>query len=232
MARFLIVCFDTALAAGLGAALARAGVEAAFADPRADLAAQIGASRHENAAMLLAGWPDDAPAWIGNGFPPCPVSVVGAASAGCDSTCAGWWPPGIAAAPDELAAALALDSARWRREAGLRAELAAARAQLDERKWVERAKGLLMHARGASENDAFRLLREASMHANLRLAQVSRSVIEATAWAEAVNRAGQLRMLSQRLVKLAAQALAGIDLRRAETLQRKAARRAQANLDH
>ena len=47
------------------------------------------------------------------------------------------------------------------------------------------------------------------MHANLRLGEVSRSVVEAAQWAEAVNRAGQLRMLSQRLARLAAQALAG-----------------------
>ena len=44
--------------------------------------------------------------------------------------------------------------------------------------------------------------------ANLKLAEVSRSVIDAARWAEAVNRAGQLRMLSQRLVALAAQRLA------------------------
>src|SRR5204862_2581942 len=104
--------------------------------------------------------------------------------------------------------------------------------QLDERKWVDRAKGVLMSARGIGEDEAFRLLRGAAMHANLRVGEVSRSVTEASQWADAINRAGQLRMLSQRLVKLAAQRLAGIDARRARTLQDDAAQRVQDNLDH
>jgi hypothetical protein len=70
------------------------------------------------------------------------------------------------------------------------------------------------------------------MHANLRLGEVSRSVIDAAAWAEALNRAGQLRMLSQRLVKLAAQRQAGVEVRRAKTLQDSSAQRVQDNLDH
>jgi nitrate/nitrite-specific signal transduction histidine kinase len=81
------------------------------------------------------------------------------------------------------------------------------------------------------EDEAFRLLRGASMHTNLRVGEVSRSVIEAAQWAEAINRAGQLRMLSQRLVKLAAQRLAGADARRARGLLDEAIARAQDNLD-
>jgi hypothetical protein len=46
------------------------------------------------------------------------------------------------------------------------------------------------------------MLRTASMHSNQRLGQVSQQVIESAHFADAVNRAGQLRMLSQRLVKL------------------------------
>jgi hypothetical protein len=153
---------------------------------------------------------------------------------------AGWWP--MSGSPDDphaaglsadaLAAGLALDRARWQRDAHTRAELARLRGQLDERKWVDRAKGVLMSARGIGEDEAFRLLRGAAMHANLRVGEVSRSVIEASQWAEAINRAGQLRMLSQRLVRLAAQRLAGIDARRARTLQDEAALRVQENLDH
>jgi nitrate/nitrite-specific signal transduction histidine kinase len=40
------------------------------------------------------------------------------------------------------------------------------------------------------------------MHSNQRVGQVSQHVIDAARFAEAVNRAGQLRMLSQRLAKL------------------------------
>ena len=69
------------------------------------------------------------------------------------------------------------------------------------------------------------------MQAQLKIGEVSRSVIEASAWAEALNRAGQLRMLSQRVVKLAAQGLAGVDVHRARKLQEASAQRVQTNLD-
>ncbi|MDM0076425.1 type IV pili methyl-accepting chemotaxis transducer N-terminal domain-containing protein [Variovorax sp. J2P1-59] len=122
--------------------------------------------------------------------------------------------------------------ARWQREAALRTELESLRTRMDERKWIDRAKGLLMSARGIGEDEAFGLLRGAAMHANLRLGEVSRSVVEASRWAEAINRAGQLRMLSQRLVRVAAQSLLGIDARRARVLRTQSSERVQDNLDH
>lgn len=108
--------------------------------------------------------------------------------------------------------------------------LEALQTQLDERKWTERAKGLLMAAREIDEDSAFRLLRETAMQANLRLGQVARSVVQAAQLAEAVNLAGQQRMLSQRLVKLMAQRAAGIEARRAKQLQDESAARVDANL--
>jgi len=108
--------------------------------------------------------------------------------------------------------------------------LAGLQTQLDERKWTERAKGLLMSAREIDEEQAFRLLREAAMHAHLRLGEVARSVVQAAQLAEAVNLAGQQRMLSQRLVKLVAQRAAGIEPRRAKALQDESAARIDANL--
>ena len=127
---------------------------------------------------------------------------------------------------------LARAQARWQREAALRDALARSLAHLDERKWVDRAKGLLMTARGIGEDAAFGLLRGAAMHANLRVGELSRSVVEAAQWAEAINRAGQLRMLSQRLVRLAAQALAGVDARRSRTLRAESVERVEDNLAH
>jgi AmiR/NasT family two-component response regulator len=173
----------------------------------------------------LQGW---------NGVPPCAVSMV---SAPMD---AGQHEALVAlgvhawAAPDALSlqALLARAQARWTREAALRTELESLRTRMDERKWVDRAKGLLMSARGIGEDEAFGLLRGAAMHANLRLGEVSRSVIEAAQWADAINRAGQLRMLSQRLVRVAAQLLAGIDVQRARVLRTQSTERVQQNLDH
>jgi hypothetical protein len=66
-----------------------------------------------------------------------------------------------------------------------------------------------MHARQVSDDDAFQILRTASMHSNQRLGQVSQHIIHSARFADAVNRAGQLRMLSQRMVKLQLLHLAG-----------------------
>ena len=74
--------------------------------------------------------------------------------------------------------------------------------RFEERKAVDRAKGILMHKQQLSDDDAFRVLRSTAMRSNQRLGQLSQHVIQSAHYAEAVNRSGQLRMLSQRLVKL------------------------------
>jgi hypothetical protein len=146
----------------------------------------------------------------------------------------GWWPHDVLDDPARLMAALALDAARWQRETRLLAqrntEIEALRTRFDERKWVDRAKGVLMNARQISEEEAFRLLRGAAMHASLRVGEISRSVIGAARQAEAVNRAGQLRMLSQRLVKLSAQRLAGVEIEGLRTAVEEAGQRVRDNL--
>ena len=101
-----------------------------------------------------------------------------------------------------LLALVSLAQARFKHDSALRAALAEAVNLLEERKVVDRAKTILMRARQLSDDDAFRLLRTASMHSNQRLAEVSQQIIHSAHFADGVNRAGQLRMLSQRLVKL------------------------------
>lgn len=101
-----------------------------------------------------------------------------------------------------LRAVIHLAQARCAHERQLREALADVSDRFEERKLVDRAKGILMRARQVSEDEAFRVLRAASMHSHQRVGQVSQQVIAAAGYAEAVNRAGQLRMLSQRLVKL------------------------------
>ena len=158
-----------------------------------------------------------------------------ALEAGVHGWAAGWQWPADGSAPTahatRLAAKLRLTHARFTREAAARAALADALARLDERKWVERAKGVLMAARQIGEDDAFRLLRGASMHTNLRVGEVSRSVIEAAQLADAVNRAGQLRMLSQRMVRLLAQCAAGVEPRRSRELLDEAQQRVRDTLE-
>jgi response regulator NasT len=61
----------------------------------------------------------------------------------------------------------------------LRDELDRARQALDERKVVERAKGILMQQRGLSEESAYALLRKAAMNENRRISEVAQSVVTA-----------------------------------------------------
>jgi AmiR/NasT family two-component response regulator len=105
-------------------------------------------------------------------------------------------------APQRLRALITLAQARCQYDQTLRDEVLDLTRRFEERKAVDRAKGILMHARQVSDDDAYRMLRTASMHSNQRLGEVSQQVIESAHFADAVNRAGQLRMLSQRLVKL------------------------------
>lgn len=61
----------------------------------------------------------------------------------------------------------------------LRDELDKARAALDERKLVERAKGILMKERSLSEEAAYSVLRKAAMNENRRVVDVAQSVVTA-----------------------------------------------------
>src|SRR5205085_5482052 len=89
-------------------------------------------------------------------------------------------------APQRLRPLIHLAKVRFAHEQRLRAELAEATHRYEERKLVDRAKGILMRARQLSEDDAFRLLRTASMQSNQRVGQVSQQLIAAASGAEAV----------------------------------------------
>lgn len=104
--------------------------------------------------------------------------------------------------PARLRSVMHLAQARFQREQAVREELAGLNRRFAERKLVDRAKGILMGARQLREEEAYRALRTAAMHGKQRIGQVSQQVIDAALYGEAVNRAGQLRMLSQRMVKL------------------------------
>lgn len=56
-------------------------------------------------------------------------------------------------------------------------ELEAARMAINERKIIDRAKGILMRHRGASEQEAYELLRKTAMSQNRRIKEVAEAVI-------------------------------------------------------
>ena len=78
----------------------------------------------------------------------------------------------------ELDAALKLAAARHAEFEALEAEVGKAQQALEDRKVVERAKGLLMSALQLSEQDAFRRLQITARERNLRLAEVARRIVE------------------------------------------------------
>jgi response regulator NasT len=67
---------------------------------------------------------------------------------------------------------------RFRHEEKLRRELADARTQLEERKLIDRAKGLLMARQGCSEQEAYARLRKTAMDRGLKLAEVAQRLID------------------------------------------------------
>lgn len=69
--------------------------------------------------------------------------------------------------------------ARFEHEEQLRRELAQARHQLEERKVIDRAKGLLMTRQGLSEQEAYGRLRKAAMDKGIKLADVAQRLIDA-----------------------------------------------------
>ena len=69
--------------------------------------------------------------------------------------------------------------ARFEEFKNLRAELNIANTKLDERKVIERAKGLLMKQRVIDEDEAYSLLRNMAMKTKMKLADVSHQLIEA-----------------------------------------------------
>jgi response regulator NasT len=77
-----------------------------------------------------------------------------------------------------LQAAIDLAAVRQAEFEQLEAEVERAQQALEDRKIVERAKGLLMSALDLSEQDAFRRLQLTARERNLRLADVAARIVE------------------------------------------------------
>lgn len=82
-------------------------------------------------------------------------------------------------APERVKPVLDVAMARFQVEESLRRELADARSQLQERKVIERAKGLLMQRQGLGEEEAYARLRRAAMDKKLRLAELAQRMLDA-----------------------------------------------------
>lgn len=82
---------------------------------------------------------------------------------------------------ERLAAVMELAQARFKQVEGLRLELSKSRQALEERKEIDRAKGIIMKQKGCSEEDAYQLLRKAAMDQNKRIGEVARNIVSLAA---------------------------------------------------
>lgn len=81
---------------------------------------------------------------------------------------------------DRIKPVLETAIARFQMVSQMRAELNAAKQALEERKTVDRAKGLLMQAKGISEDQAYALLRKAAMDQGRKLIDVAQALVTAS----------------------------------------------------
>lgn len=81
-------------------------------------------------------------------------------------------------APERIRPILDVALARFQHEQALRQELDQARLALNERKVIDRAKGLLMKRQGLSEEAAYEKLRKTAMDRGLRIAEVAQRMLD------------------------------------------------------
>ncbi|GGC03775.1 two-component system response regulator [Marinobacterium zhoushanense] len=80
--------------------------------------------------------------------------------------------------PNRVKPILDVAIARFEEFQSLRSELLQTRTELDDRKVIEKAKGMLMKHQGCDEEQAFRTLRKLAMDRSQKLVDVARSVIK------------------------------------------------------
>lgn len=80
---------------------------------------------------------------------------------------------------DRLKPILDAAIARFHMFQRMRSELAATKRALEERKTIDRAKGMLMKLRGLTEDQAYAALRKAAMDQNRKLSEVAEALVTA-----------------------------------------------------
>lgn len=83
--------------------------------------------------------------------------------------------------PERVSAVIELALARFKQLDNLRQQLLQSRQELEERKDIERAKGIIMKQKQCSEDDAYRVLRKTAMDQNRRIGEVARNIVSLAA---------------------------------------------------
>jgi response regulator NasT len=81
---------------------------------------------------------------------------------------------------DRIKPILDMAIVRFRAFSRLRDELEAARSELQGRKVIEKAKGILMSTRGLSEDAAYTMLRTTAMNQNRKIADIAQALVTAS----------------------------------------------------
>lgn len=102
-----------------------------------------------------------------------PESIDAAVAVGCTTYVVDCSDPG------RIPTLLQVAKSRFRSTQRLSRELEKTRTELADRKYIDRAKGILMETRGVGENEAFQLLRKMAMDRNKRLGEVAEQIIAA-----------------------------------------------------
>lgn len=79
--------------------------------------------------------------------------------------------------PDDLAPAIAVAKARFEEWLDARRQKEMLELRLEERKIIERAKGLLMDSRGLTEKEAYRFLQKTSQDKNTPMVELARKLL-------------------------------------------------------
>lgn len=79
--------------------------------------------------------------------------------------------------PDDLAPAIAVAQARFREWKDARNQKERLENKLEERKLIERAKGIMMETRGLSEREAYRFLQKTSQDRNTPMIDLARKIL-------------------------------------------------------
>ena len=82
--------------------------------------------------------------------------------------------------PERIKPVIDTAIARFRMVRQIRTELAETRRALEERKVIDRAKGLIMKAKGIDEDAAYALLRRTAMDQGRRVAEVAEALVTAS----------------------------------------------------
>ncbi len=81
-------------------------------------------------------------------------------------------------APERVQPILKVALARFEHEQALRTELAQARTELNDRRVIDRAKGILMQRQNLSEPEAYARLRKTAMDKGLKLSDVAQRILD------------------------------------------------------